>query len=218
MNTEFSTVVKASVIGDHNIILQDINGSSIEINVNNPIEVQKVYDLIKIQFDNVIKILTQKLDDIVMTRFYSDIYKKKYNLYIADIDVDCLRNDNTCLLDFKFQNTGRENVTITKIKFSVLSVEAEIVLGEIPPSKEYDIDISNLKKKGDSIEKGLFHFIETGKPDRFLFKVSANKMQINEFRKWSLLVEFTTNFGILTKEPITIFLPWDLDKSSNQPK
>ncbi len=75
-------------------------------------------------------------------------------------------------------------------------------------SKTYDLDISKLKRKGDSIECLVSQVVKPGESDRFGIVLIAKEMGTGVFRRWELLPKLYTNFGKVSGKSIEIWLPY----------
>ena len=139
------------------------------------------------------------------------------NLFIPPPNVDCLRNDGTCLLDFTFLNSSKNGILVHELIFTLISLHIEQVLGEVNISSNYNLDIGRLEKPGDMAKIAVNQFIKPGEPERFTVTLSDKTLKNGAFKKWKLSITFSTNLGLINSEPIQIYLPWDLQESGIQP-
>ncbi|MFN8258424.1 MAG: hypothetical protein U0W24_22235 [Bacteroidales bacterium] len=139
------------------------------------------------------------------------------DLYISAGQVDCLRNDGTCLIDFVFHNKSKNGILIHEVVFTALAVQNEMVLGEVQLSANYNLDIGSLKKPGDIVKKSVNQFIKGDEAERFTITLSDKTLKSGEFKKWILDLTFTTSLGQIKTEPVQVYLPWDLQESGMQP-
>lgn len=130
-------------------------------------------------------------------------------LQISAIIPQYNKTNGTCLLDFRVHNTGGSDVLINYVNFNVSDVGKIFYLGHKEFSKIYDLDISLLKQKGDTIDYVVSQNIRPGKTDRFGIVLIARNIGIGVFRWWKLEPKLYTNFGEVLGEPVEFWLPHD---------
>ena len=133
--------------------------------------------------------------------------KAEGKLRISDILVHQDEEAKTCLLDFRVHNTGGSDVLINRLVFEVLDVETIPTWGFMEFSKTYDLDISQLERKGDTIECVISQRVGPGETDRFGIILIAREMGTGVFRQWRLRPTLCTNFGTVSGKPVEVWLP-----------
>ena len=136
---------------------------------------------------------------------------------VTDILVDSYRPDFTAILDFRLMNRGDRSLSVSRVRFLVAEVEEVLTLGALNFSASYDLDISNLRKKGDVAEVSVSHVLTKNEVDRFRVVLTAKEMSIGVFRIWKLKPTLVTSEGEVAATTVTVGLPWDISKSSRHP-
>ncbi len=116
----------------------------------------------------------------------------------------------TCEVDFRVTNFGGSEVSINRVEFEVLNVLETKIAGYMEYSKTYDLDISKLERKGDTIDCPVSQVVKPGESDRFGIILIAKDMGTGTFRKWELQPTLHTNFGKVSGKSIEVWLPYVL--------
>lgn len=132
-----------------------------------------------------------------------------HDLRISDILVQSQKTERTCTLDFRVVNRGSVEVFISRVKLKVLDVISDFTLGYLEFSKEYDLDISNLRQKGDEVELAVSQVVEPRGADRFGITLVAGKMATGELRQWILEPSLVIGQSVVVGEEIEVWLPFD---------
>lgn len=146
-------------------------------------------------------------------------------LQVAGISVDSYRPDYSALIDFRVINTGKKILLINGVIFKTYYVKETPTDGILKVSGTYDLDISNLRKEGDTAEVAVAHEVKPNEADRLAIRLVAKDLRAGEFRKWGFEISFRTSEGIvpagfLPTDPFAtnfVMLPWNLDLSSAPP-
>lgn len=141
--------------------------------------------------------------------------RKQGLLKISDIQLIYSKQDKTCTVDFRVTNQGNADIQINRVKFETISVSELQTMGYMEFSKIYDLDISELKKSGDSISCNISQLVKSGESDRFGITLIARKLGTGVFRIWKLKSILLTNFGEVTTESIEVWLPEKIEWLEN---
>jgi|SRR5215471_224932 len=127
-------------------------------------------------------------------------------LEVTDILVDTDRPDHTAVLDFRVINRSDKTLTISRVRFEVVSVEEHWLLGALQSSAKYDLDISELAKPGDHAEVAVSNVLPPSGADRFLLVLAAKNMDMGTKRIWQLRPVLVTSEGESEAPPVTVVL------------
>jgi hypothetical protein len=128
-------------------------------------------------------------------------------LRISDVQVIPNRASRTRTLDFRVWNSGNTDVLINWVELEVLKVEEMHTLGYMEFSKEYDLDISSLKRTGDRIRCNIAQLIPSRGVDRFGIRVNAPQLGTGVYRFWRLRLSLSTNLGVTEGPTVDLSLP-----------
>ena len=80
-------------------------------------------------------------------------------------------------------------------------------LGFMDFSQVYDLDISSLETKGDSISSDVSQVLNPGEADRFGIRLRAAALGEGVFRAWQLQPSMATNGGDFQGPVFEVWLP-----------
>jgi hypothetical protein len=147
----------------------------------------------------------------------ADREKSPGRAVVTDTIVDDYRPSFDALVDFRVTNKGELPVSISRVRFKVLSVEEIPTKGGLPFSANYDLDISSLWQVGQTAEVAVAHQLTASETDRFSVTLTARKMGMGVFRVWLLQPTLITSNGDVEGTPIRLGLPWNIQKSMRIP-
>lgn len=119
---------------------------------------------------------------------------KRGDLEITDIAVNCYHVERTCQLDIKVLNKGEVSVIITKVILEAVDIKFDAVIGSLESSGEYEVDISKIRRDGDSAAVEISQEVKANSADRFMVSLTA-KQVVDEFRSWKFHVTLETSDG-----------------------
>ncbi|MEO9320323.1 MAG: CHAT domain-containing protein [Nitrososphaera sp.] len=138
----------------------------------------------------------------------SEIGMSSGNLRISDIRMAYEGEGSwSCTLDIRAQNDGDSTILINSLDLVVLDVGIVYTLGFKEYSHKYDLDISNLMKKGQVANLTLAQEIRPREIDRFAVVLTARELGTGVFARWKLQPRLNYNYGSVSGNPLTITLP-----------
>ena len=113
-------------------------------------------------------------------------------------------------VEFRVTNRGELPVSISRVRLNVLAVYSDAVAGFLGVSGKYDLDISNLREKGQSAEIPVAQQIAGSETDRFSVTLTARNLGAGVFRAWVLEPVLVTTNGEVAARSIRVVLPKQL--------
>lgn len=126
-------------------------------------------------------------------------------LSINDVIPEQKPEQKVCLIDFRVMNTGGKSISISRVRFTVMSINPDMHAAYSDMSKVYDLNIGALKKVGDQAECPVSQVVEAGQSDRFGITLAAD---LGGGRcEWILEPSLVTSNGIITGQRVHVCLP-----------
>lgn len=141
--------------------------------------------------------------------------KEKGKLQIINIIPHENKKDGACEIEIQVKNNRDSNVLVNRVNFKVLDIlppdgKKLQTLGYLDYSHAYGLDISHLKRIGDTIDCNITQTVTPDDIDRFKVVLIAKDLGTGEFRKWKLQPKLLTDYGEEIGDPIDVWLPYVL--------
>jgi len=133
-----------TVKGDNNIIIRDLNGSAVEINLNNPEELNDYLNIFKSQIDTLKELLSERND--IYLRIQEEINKEKNLCYelteflLSKIQSPCISNiKDACFEACLLADSLNHRIVYTPhLIYSILSYRDDLLIKKL--IELFDID------------------------------------------------------------------------------
>jgi hypothetical protein len=115
--------------------------------------------------------------------------------------------EGVCVLDFRVANHSIFEILVNRVTLNVIDVESIITLEYKSYSMNYDVDISEIKNKGDSISVSVCQKVLPRRTDRFSIKLGAKKLPVGEICYWKVQPLVKIDMNVMECAPVEVWLP-----------